>query len=105
MNPMLQAALGSILRYLLMIAATYLVKHGIWTASAAEGYVEAAVVALLALGWSWWKIHGNRIKLLTALALPPGATENDLNTHIAGGGAVPSILTPPDTVPVPKPQT
>jgi len=105
MNPILTSALGSILRYCLMLLVPYFVKHGIWTESAAEGYVEAAVAGLLALGWSWWKIHGNRVKLLTALALPPGVTENDLNRHIAGGGAVPSISTPPDTVPVLKPQT
>ena len=100
MNPILQSAIGSILRYLLMILATYLVKHGIWTASAAEGYVEAAVVALLALGWSWWKIHDNRVKLLTALSLPVGATENELKAHIASGAPVPSVLTPPNSVPI-----
>ena len=99
MNPLIQSALGSILRYLLMIAATYLVKHGIWTASAAEGYVEAAVLALLALGWSWWKIHRNQIKLLTALSMPQGSTENDVKAAVASGAA-PSVLTPADVVPV-----
>ena len=75
-------------------------------------HVEAAVAGLLALGWSWWKIHGNRVKLLTALALPDGATENDLNAHMASGATAPSVLTPPNTVPVsvptfqqPKPPT
>jgi hypothetical protein len=82
-----------------MILATYLVKHGIWTASAAEGYVEAAVVALLAIGWSWWKIHANRIKFLTAL-LPGMTTENDVKSHIWNGEATPSVLTPPNEAPV-----
>lgn len=104
MNPLIQSALGSILRYLLMIAATYLVKHGIWTASAAEGYVEAAAVALLALGWSWWKIHRNQIKLLTALSLPQGSTENDVKAAVASGAA-PSVLTPTNVAPVANPPT
>lgn len=103
MSPILTSALGSILRYALMLLVPYFVKHGIWTQSAAEGYVEAAVAGLLALGWSWWKIHGNRVKLLTALAMPDGATENDLNAHIASGSTAPSVLTPPNTVPVSVP--
>jgi len=101
---MTQAAIGSILRYGLMILATYLVRHGIWSQNAAEGYVEAAVTALLALGWSWWKIHGNRVKLLVAL-MPGPKTEDEVNEHIAAGLPVPSVLTPSNTVPgVPLPQ-
>jgi hypothetical protein len=95
---MLSSAIGSLLRYGLMILATYLVKHGVWTQSAAEGYVEAAVTALLALGWSWWKIHGNRVKLLVAL-MPGPHTEDEVNAHIAAGLPVPSVLTPSNTVP------
>jgi hypothetical protein len=98
-NPILSSALGSILRYGLMILATFLVKKGIWTESAAEGYVEAAVVALLALGWSYWKIHANRIKLLTALTMPEGSTENDVKAVIASGESTPSVLTPANTTP------
>jgi hypothetical protein len=95
---MIQSAIGSLLRYGLMILATYLVKHGVWTQSAAEGYVEAAVTALLALGWSWWKIHANRIKLLVAL-MPGAKTEDEVIAHIAAGLPVPSVLTPSNTVP------
>jgi hypothetical protein len=95
---MLSSAIGSLLRYGLMILATYLVKHGVWTQSAAEGYVEAAVTALLALGWSWWKIHGNRVKFLVAL-MPGPHTEDEVNAHIAAGLPVPSVLTPSNTVP------
>jgi hypothetical protein len=103
MNPILQEAVGSILRYGLMILATVLVKHGIWTASAAEGYVEAAVSALLALAWSYRKIISARVKLLTALMMPVGATENDVNAKIKSGAATPTVLTPANTVPgVPK---
>jgi len=87
-----------------MIAATYLVNHGIWTASAAEGYVEAAAMALLALGWSWWKIHSNQIKILTALTMKPGSTQSDLNKQVSAG-ATPSVLTPTTAAPIvlPKP--
>jgi hypothetical protein len=98
MNPILYAALGSILRYLLMIAATYLGRKGIWTDAAAERYAEAATAALLAIGLSWWKIHGQRVKVVTALAMPQGSTESDLNAQVATK-ATPSVLTPVNTPP------
>jgi hypothetical protein len=104
MNPILASFIGSLLRYALMLLVPYFVKHGIFTESVAEGYVEAAVAGLLALGWSWWKIHGNRVKLLTALSLPQGSTENDVKAAVASGAA-PSVLTPPDTAPAAKPAT
>lgn len=93
MNPLLQSAIGSVLRYCLMLLVPWFVKHGIWTESASERYVEAAVAFLLAIGWSWWKIHSQRIKILTALTMPLGSTENDLKDKVAAG-ITPSVLTP-----------
>lgn len=99
MNPILQSALGSILRWALAIAAGYLVKAGIWDANDAETYVATAALALLALGWSWWQKYHDRIKLLTALTMKPGATENDVIAHIASGAPTPTVSTPPNTIP------
>lgn len=104
MNPMLQSFLASLLRYALMLLVPWFVKHGIFTQGVAERYVEAATVGLLALGWSWWKIHRNQIKLLTALSLPQGSTENDVKAAVASGAA-PSVLTPTNVVPVANPPT
>lgn len=98
MNPIVQAALGSILRWVLAIWAGYLVKAGIWTGSEADTYIATAVLALLALGWSVWNKYKSRVTLLTALMLPQGSTENDAKARVALG-ATPSILTPPNTAP------
>lgn len=81
-----------------MIGATFLVKKGIWTGAAAEGYVEAAVVALLAFGWTVWNHYKNRIKFLTAL-MPGPQTEDEVNAHIKSGAPTPTISTPPNTIP------
>jgi hypothetical protein len=99
----LQSAIGSILRWALMLGVAFLVKRGIWTSSEAGGYVEAGVVALLALGWALWNQYKSRVKFLTAL-MPGPKTEDDVVAHIASGATTPSILTPPNTVPgVPLP--
>lgn len=98
MNPILQSALGSVLRWALMIGAAFLVKKGIWTDSEAGRYVEAAIVAALSLGWSLWEKYKSRIKFLTAL-MPGPKTEDEVKEHIASGAATPAVLTPSNTVP------
>ncbi len=90
MNPLLQAALGSILRWMLSIGAGYLVEHGIWSQSEASTYVAGAALAALSLGWSLWAKYHSRIKFLTALEAPAGSTESDVTATIAAGlGAAP----------------
>lgn len=78
MNPLLQAALTSILRWALTLAAGYFVRYGIWSQGDAEVYVTAAAMALLTLGWSLWGKYRTRITILTALELPAGTTEHEL---------------------------
>jgi len=95
----LQSAIGSILRWALLYGGVpFLVKHGIWTESDADKYVEGTVVALLTLGWSLWNQYKGRVKFLTAL-MPGPRTEDDVLQHIASGATTPSILTPTNTVP------
>lgn len=101
MNPLLTAALGSILRWALAILAGYLVKKGIWSDSEAATYVTAGALGLLTLGWTLWERYKARVKLLTALTLPEGSTENELKDHMKSATVKPSILTPPDSVPTP----
>src|SRR6187551_100233 len=50
MNPILHAALGSIVRFALAALFGYVVKAGIWSASEAETYVGAGTLAVLGLG-------------------------------------------------------
>src|SRR5687767_5499623 len=99
MNPLLAAALGSILRWLLAFGAGFFVERGIWSSDDAATYVAAAAVALLALAWSLWNKYRGRVKFLTALAMPAGATEAEVKEHIATGGPTPSVSTPPTAVP------
>lgn len=103
MNPIAQEAVGSILRWALALGAGYLVKAGIWTGSNAETYVMAASLAILSLAWSQRKNWTNRVKLLVALMMPKGSTEQQVVDHISDGLPVPTVTTPPTTIPgVPK---
>ena len=105
MNPLLQSALTSALRWALAGLAGYMVTHGIFTDDQAGKLIEAAVPAAIALGWSLWEKSNARKKVLTALMMPSGSTEDDLKAHIASGAATPTIFTPPSTPPgVPAPQ-
>lgn len=55
MNPLITAALGSIIRWGLALGAGYLVRAGVWAEADAKTYVFAASMAVLSLGWSLWQ--------------------------------------------------
>lgn len=99
MNPILQAALASILRWALAIGAGFLVKAGIWTEGDAANYVAAGALALLALAWSLYHKYKTRSKILTALTMPEGSTEDELNTKFLKKEDRPTITTPSNTIP------
>ncbi len=103
MNPLLQQALLSILRWAMAILAGYLVKAGIWTASDATTYVAAGSLALISLVWTQRAIIGSRLKLLMALMHPELNTENEVKAKIAekkaAGEALPTLTTPANTAP------
>jgi len=98
LNPILQEALGSIVRWLLTGAAGYLVSKGIWTQDNATTYVSAAAVAILALVWSLWQKYKSRSKLLVALASPTPMTEHQAEAKVSQSMA-PSTSMPKDVVP------
>lgn len=85
MNPLLQSAIGSILRALLAGAAGWFVQRGIWTADAANEYLTALVLFLLTIGWALWTRYKSRIKFLTALEAPAGTSEAAVKAKIAEG--------------------
>lgn len=102
MNPLLQEALASILRWGLALFAGYLVKAGIWSSTDAQTYVGAGALAILALAWSLWQKYGSRLKLVTAMAAPRPVTEHQVEAMIANPAITnPSVNTGKDTVPVP----
>lgn len=96
MNPILSAALGSLIRWVLAIGAGYFVEHGLWTQADATIYVTAAALGVLSLGWSLWVKYRGRITFLTALEMPKGATEADVKATIAEGGGA-SLTTTKDS--------
>lgn len=103
MNPILKEAIGSILRKLLTGWAVWLVAKGYWTDAEVSTYVEAAIVFLFSLALTVWKIYGDRVWKMVALTMPVGATENDVKAKIKSGDPIPTITTPPNTIPgVPK---
>lgn len=99
MNPLLQAALGSVVRWALAAVAGFLVNAGVWKGEDAEKYVAAAAIAVVALGWGLWEKYKSRIKFLTALTLPQGYTENELREHIKSGAPTPTVTTPSNEIP------
>lgn len=101
MNPILQAAVGSVLRWALSLAAGFLVERGVWSQAEASTYVAAAVLGALSLGWSLWSKYHGRIRLLTTLS-EAGLSEDAIKAHIAAGGATPSVSTPSTDVPIPR---
>ncbi len=95
MNPLLKEALESVARSLLKVIAGYLVARNVWSNEQAASYIAPAAVALVGLGWSLWQTYKSRRKLVTALAMPEGSTENDVKTIIKD----PRIDTPPVSTP------
>lgn len=93
LNPLVREALGSIFRKGLTVAATYLVTKGIWTGAEAETYVGAAALFLVSLCWGLWQQYAKRLKIVTALAMPQGSSEREVEGVIKAG------LAPPATVP------
>lgn len=99
MNPLLQQALGSIIRAILAGGAAWLVERGVWTKADSQTYLAAGALAVLSIGWSIWQKYKSRISFLTALSLPAGSTQMDVKEAVAAG-AVPPANTPPDVPPV-----
>lgn|ERR1017187_139179 len=99
MNPIYITVVGSLLRWLLAIGAGYLVKHGLLESTDVKHWIAGITMALLAIGWSVWQKYHSRVKMLTALTMPEGSTENQLNTQIVSK-VTPSISTPVNEVPI-----
>ena len=95
MNPLEQEIIASFLRSLLKISAGYLVARGVWSQEEAASYIAPAALALAGLALSAWKTYKSRQKLVTALAMPSGATEVDVKAAIDD----PKVVTPPVSLP------
>lgn len=73
MNPIFAAAVGSILRHVLTMWATYLVSRGVWSETDASVYVTAAAMGLVGVIWAVWQKYKTHLTILKALDLPAGS--------------------------------
>lgn len=78
MNPLLRAALASLVRHLLAGAAGYLVARGVWTQEEAAAYTAAFALFLVGFGWAVWQKFRVHELILRALALPSGSDIRNL---------------------------
>jgi len=98
LNPILQKSLGSILRAALTLAVPFFVAQGIWTPEEATATVAAIATALAALLWSFFEKYRSQKKLVTALSMPAGSTQHEVETQIATG-PTPPVSLPKDVAP------
>jgi hypothetical protein len=85
MNPLFVSILGSFIRWALTLGAGWLVEHQVWAQDEAGGYVSGLTLALITLLWAVWTRYKSRVKFLTALEAPAGATEAHVIEKIADG--------------------
>jgi uncharacterized membrane protein YjjB (DUF3815 family) len=74
MPPLLQSAIGSVLRAILIGWAGYFVSKGYWTEAEATTYASALVLFLLGFGWSLWQKYRAHLTILAALETPAGTS-------------------------------
>ena len=101
MNPFIQKALGSLIRWGLMLLLPYILKSGIIAEADATKYIEAGAVALAVLLLSLWEKFTSQRKLVTATGAA-GITQDKVEAMIASPKVEnPSVMTPKDEVPKP----
>lgn len=97
---------GSIIRHLLTFVGSALVAHGYVSQTGANAYTEELIGVIIngaVLVWSNRTAYWQRVKMLTALWMPKGTTEHEVDVHLDMGLPTPAISTPVTTIPgVPK---
>lgn len=82
MNPLLKAFLFTLVRAGLLWLSGWMVNKQIFSKSELETYISAAAVFLVTFGWSLADRYISRVKFLTALSAPAGATEAEIKEMI-----------------------
>jgi uncharacterized membrane protein YjjB (DUF3815 family) len=76
---------GTLLRSAIMAGAGWLAAHGMLPSGTIEEWVGAVVLTALAVLWSLYQKYVERIKLGTAMQMPPGVTEAKIIAKIENG--------------------
>ncbi len=82
-------ALGTFVRWVLILASGLLIKKGVISTEQSEVYVQqvtpvviGALMALVTLGWGIWQKKHQVDKVQTALDLPAGTSLKTLNEKV-----------------------
>lgn len=87
MNELFARFFGALTRFLLAGIAGWFVKKGIIDDNLSTDLLAAAVIGIPTLIWSLYQKYKDRVKFLTALQLPVGSTESDVEAVVDNGGA------------------
>lgn len=88
MGTVIRSVLTGLLRYVLFAVSAWAVNKGIATQEEVELLISGLAGLLLVFGSLVWVKYRDRVKLLTALQLPRGSSERDVDHEIAAGGGV-----------------
>lgn len=94
LNPLVREGLASVVRAVLQMLAGWLIANGLWTSSDADKILPGLALAIVSLVWSVYQKARMRNKLVTAMAMPSGVSENQVQAAIRN----PFIHTPPITL-------
>lgn len=98
LNPIIQKYLGSLLRAALTLAVPFFVSRGIWTTDEANANIASLATAGAALAWSLIEKYRSQKKLVTALTMPSGTTQKEVEMKI-NTEPTPPVSLPKDVAP------
>jgi len=106
MNKLTQELLASLARKALVLLSGWLIARGVFTSEQGDSFIKIGLEyaaewlpLILASVWAYISVKAKRSKLVTALTMPVGATENDVIAKIKSGEPTPTVMTPPNTIP------
>lgn len=103
MNELFKAAITPAVRALLLVAAGWLVNHGIWSEGLAGKIVEAAAAAFAVWAWAMWEKYKDKLLLHTAAATAKPVSVAEVKEMVKQGMAPPASV-PEERVPYLKGQ-
>jgi hypothetical protein len=85
MSQLIVTLLSSLLRMVLLGWFATLIERGVWTEGQLTSLATGLAGFIVVAGYALWNHYRNRLKLLTALETPAGATEAEILEKIKKG--------------------
>lgn len=92
MSPFISQIIGVLVRTTLAGAGGYLIAHGWATQDQFNEFIAGLIPVIVAIAWSVWQKYRHLIRVNTALAMPSGTSNADLDKQIASGDAAPAVV-------------